>query len=45
VEAITSKGKDVEGAEKMCERLGCERMKAGGLRDVGVPRMDLHVRV
>jgi hypothetical protein len=25
----------VEGADKMCECLGCERMKAGGLRDVG----------
>jgi hypothetical protein len=35
----------MEGVDKMCECLGYERMKAGGLRDVGVPRMDLHVRV
>jgi hypothetical protein len=37
--------KNVEGPDKMSECLGCERTKAGGLRGVGVPRMDLHVRV
>ena len=44
-EEITPKGRTWRGVDKMWECLGCERTKAGGLRDVGVPRMDLHVRV